>query len=68
MPDLTLTVTTAQWNRIKHHLPQITDGATATAYIKDHFKTICRNSAHDESVAAAVATVDADLDVEGWND
>ena len=69
MPDLTLSVTAAQWTRIKAAF-QI-DGADPTAadmavWVKRQIKA--RVKQHEDQIRNQDSAINAGLDAEGWND
>ena len=74
MPDLSLTVTTAQWNRIKAcEKFQYGSGVDATAadmtrWIKGAIREAVTNELHRTASVDFDATNATTLDGEGWNE
>ena len=72
MPNLTLSVTAAQWTRIKGCIGQfgMKEGEEPTSagmstWIKRQIKAVVRQN--EDRKNSAAATFDVDLEAEGWN-
>lgn len=72
MPDLTVSLTSAQAQRVAAAFAHLNDGNPATAaqvqaWIKRKIREEVRAAEHNAARNAAVNTVDSDLNAEGWN-
>ena len=73
MPDLTLTVTAAQWTRIQAAFQAACPDETINAafmatWTKRQIKALVRRYESGLATGTADAAVDAELDAEGWNE